>query len=96
MRLEWSLAAITELDAIRRYIADYNPAAAERVKDRIVTAMELISHKPYIGRKGRLPDTREFIFTDIPYFGVYDIDEQRGQVTVLHIIHMSRDYPQTA
>jgi toxin ParE1/3/4 len=93
VRLEWSLAALFELDEVRHYIAARDPAAAERVKDRIVLAMELVGRRPYIGRAGRLPDTREFIFADIPYIGVYDIDEERDQETVLHVIHTARDYP---
>ncbi|MBS0276341.1 MAG: type II toxin-antitoxin system RelE/ParE family toxin [Proteobacteria bacterium] len=93
MRLEWSFAAISELNEIRLYIRERDPAAAERVKDRIVLAMELIGRRPYTGRSGRLPDTREFVFTDIPYVGIYDVDEKRGQVTVLHVIHTARNYP---
>jgi toxin ParE1/3/4 len=94
VRLEWSFAALLELDEVRLYIAAHDRVAAERVKDRIVSAMELVGHSPYIGRKGRLPDTREFVFADIPYIGIYDIDEERDQVTVLHVIHTARDYPQ--
>jgi plasmid stabilization system protein ParE len=41
MRLEWSRAALFELDEIRTYIAERNHTAAERVKDRIVAAAEL-------------------------------------------------------
>ncbi len=82
-----------ELDAIRRYIATDNPAAAAKVQNRIVAAIELLSHQPLIGRMGRVPGTREFVFGDIPYIAVYDVDERGQQVTILHIIHTARRYP---
>ncbi len=93
MRLEWSRAALFELDEIRTYIAERNRTAAERVKDRIFAASELLARRPYIGRTGRGPGLREFVFADIPYIAFYDVNEDIGQVTILHIFHTSRLYP---
>jgi toxin ParE1/3/4 len=93
MRLEWSRAAIFELDEIRTYIAERNRMAAERVKDRIINATELLASRPYIGRVGRSAGSREFVFSDIPYIAIYDVNEDIAQVTILHIFHTSRLYP---
>jgi toxin ParE1/3/4 len=93
MRLEWSQAALQELNAIRIYIAERNPKAAEHIKDRIVSATYLLARRPFIGRIGRIDGTREFVFTDIPYIAVYDLDEVRGELTILHVFHTAQLYP---
>ena len=93
MRLEWSQASLRELDAIRIYIAERNPTTAERIKNRIVSATELLARRPFIGRIGRIDGTREFVFTDVPYIAVYDIDETREQLTILHVFHTAQLYP---
>ena|ERR1700733_9573785 len=93
MRLEWSQAALQELNAIRIYIAERNPKAAERIKDRIVSATYLLARRPFIGRIGRIDGTREFVFADIPYIAVYDLDEVRDQLTILHVFHTAQLYP---
>jgi len=93
MRLEWSQQALAEIHEIWRYIAEHNPAAAERVRDRIVTALERLARRPLIGRIGRIPDTREFVFTDIPYVGIYDVDVKAQQITIMRVVHTARLYP---
>ena len=93
MRLEWSQAALGQLNVIRRYIAGRNPAAAAKVQSRIVDASALLAQRPFIGRLGRVSGTREFVFTDIPYIAVYEVDETRRQVTILRVFHTARQYP---
>jgi toxin ParE1/3/4 len=93
MRLEWSQQAVADMSAIWKYIAERNPAAAEKVRTRIVKALDLVARHPYMGRIGQVPDTREFVFTDIPYIGVYNIDMEMQQITVINVVHTARLYP---
>lgn len=93
MRLEWSQRAIKDVTSIWRYILERNPAAAQRVKDRIVAALDRLASRPFIGRPGRIPNTREFVFTDIPYIGIYEINEPAGLVTIMRVVHTARFYP---
>jgi addiction module RelE/StbE family toxin len=93
MRIEWSQQSLDEIEAIGRYVEENNPAAADRIKRRIVAALGRLESRPLIGRMGRIANTREFVFTDIPYIGIYEVDESRGSVTIIRVVHTSRFYP---
>jgi toxin ParE1/3/4 len=93
MRLAWSQQSLAEIETIWRYIEERNPAAANRVRDRIVTALQRLESRPFVGRIGRIANTREFVFTDIPYVSVYEVDEALNQVTIMRVLHTSRFYP---
>lgn len=93
MRLEWSQQAVADIDAIWRYIAERNPAAAVKVRNRIVVALERLVRHPFIGRAGRVANTRELVFGDIPYIGIYEVDAVAQQITIMNIVHTARLYP---
>ncbi len=93
MRLVWDDQALRDLVEIRRYIAERNPQAAERVAQRLRAALAYLPDRPRMGRTGRVPGTREFVFTDLPYIGVYRIDEGRDTLEILRIVHTARFYP---
>lgn len=92
MRLLWLNDAIDDLWEIRDYIAEENPAAADRVAMRLRSRLAILETHPYIGRLGRVTNTREFVFTGLPYIGIYQIDDKRQTVEILHIIHTSQLY----
>lgn len=91
MRLVYTDPAEHDLDTIVDHIALDNPAAAEKVLRAIRdTAARLVSF-PDMGRVGRLPDTREFTVTGLPYLIVYQVASDT--VTVLAVFHGARDLP---
>jgi len=46
---------------------------------------------PELGRTGRKPDTRELVFTGLPYLAIYRI---RGEaVEILRILHGAQIWP---
>jgi toxin ParE1/3/4 len=49
-----------------------------------------------MGRIGRSPETREFVFSDVPYIAIYRIDDERTSVEILRIMHTARRYPRPA
>ena len=54
MKIVWSPEAIEDLISLRAYIAEDDPAAAQRVVLRIVQNIEqLLPDNPHIGRAGR-------------------------------------------
>jgi toxin ParE1/3/4 len=56
----WSPEAINDLAALRAYIEQDDPAAAQRVALHIVEIIEtLLPNNPEMGRPGRAPGTRE-------------------------------------
>jgi toxin ParE1/3/4 len=56
----WSPEAINDLAALRAYIEQDDPAAAQRVALHIVENIEtLLPNNPEMGRPGGAPGTRE-------------------------------------
>lgn len=89
MRLVFAEPAARDLDSILDYIALDNPTAAENVYRSIVATAERLTQFPEMGRVGRLPETREFSVSPLPYVIVYQIGS--GVVTILAVFHSARD-----
>ncbi|WP_245479700.1 type II toxin-antitoxin system RelE/ParE family toxin [Hansschlegelia zhihuaiae] len=65
-----------DLDRIFAWIADENPAAAERVLDRIDKTIRGLADFS-TGRPGRLPGTFEEIVPGLPYIVIYATETAR-------------------
>jgi toxin ParE1/3/4 len=89
MRLVFADPAERDLDSIIDYIALDNPSAAEKVYRAIVAAAEGLINFPEMGRSGRLPGTREFSLSSLPYLIVYEVGAD--VVTILAVFHGARD-----
>lgn len=89
MRLRWSGAALTDLTALRQYIAEHNPRAAQRIALRIREAADRLIVHPFIGRPGRVVVTRELIVR--PNIAAYRVGD--GQIEILRVLHHARDWP---
>lgn len=85
MRIVWSRRAVRHLAAIREYIAQENPKAAEEVALRILEGVGLLAEQPHIGRPGRVIGTRELVITGTPYLIPYRVRENRLElIAVFH------------
>jgi toxin ParE1/3/4 len=89
MRLVFAEPAERDLDSIIDYIARDNPDAAEKVYRAIVATAERLADFPEMGRSGRLPGTREFPVSSLPYLIVYQMDAD--VVTILAVFHTARN-----
>ena|SRR5580692_8110692 len=89
MRLVFTEPAEHDLDGIIDYIALDNPSAAEKVYRAIVATAQRLTDFPEIGHVGRLPNTREFSVTSLPYLIVYEVTDD--VITVLAVFHGARD-----
>ncbi|NBC32850.1 MAG: type II toxin-antitoxin system RelE/ParE family toxin [Alphaproteobacteria bacterium] len=83
----WTENALRDLDAIGGYIALDDPRSAERIVGRIFEVTNHLSVFPEIGRKGRVPLTRELVIAGSPYIVVYRL---REHVEILAIYHAAR------
>jgi len=93
MRVVWTVPAARDLDSIADYIARQNPGAARRTVERIRRRIrDLVAH-PYLGRPGRVPDTRELVITSTPFIVAYRIVEDRAEI--LAVFHGARIWPDT-
>ena len=90
MRVVFSDRAKLRLRQIRRYIAEDNPVAAERVAIRIRQTIELLADFPRIGRKWEGGATRALNVSSLPYRIHYRIDKSAKTVQIITIAHTSR------
>jgi toxin ParE1/3/4 len=88
----WTPAAIDDLASLRAFIAEQDPAAAQRVVLRIIHVVEtLLAESPEMGRPGRVPGTRELVITRMPFIVPYRL---RGEtIQILRIYHGARRWP---
>jgi addiction module RelE/StbE family toxin len=85
-RVVWTEQARTNLAAIRDYIAEFSPLAAQRFALKLVAAAEDLSQNPDRGRLvGR--HHRELAIIR-PYLIRYRVEE--GEVLILRIRHAAR------
>jgi toxin ParE1/3/4 len=92
MRLEWSIFAQADRDAIFDYIEQDSPRAAITVDRRIRSQVESLSQFPKSGRTGRVEGTREPVIQRTPYVVAYRI--VGSTVRILRILHGARRWPE--
>ena len=88
----WSDPAVTDLEDICSYIARDNPEAATRVAINIVAHTDLLGSFPFIGPtypRGSRGSLRLIVFRS--YRILYDVDERRESVEIIHIRNVARD-----
>lgn len=65
-RLEWSLRSALNIEGIRDYIEQDNPAAALSVLAEIRKGARGLLEFPMIGHEGKRPGTRELVLPKYP------------------------------
>jgi toxin ParE1/3/4 len=91
MMVRWTDAAVRDFTHICDYIEQHrSAAAARRVALSIHDSIDLLSEFPEHGRTGRKPDTRELVFSGLPYLAVYRIREDA--VEILRIFHGAQNW----
>ena len=91
MKVRWLGEAVTDLKALRTYIAHDNPTAAAEVARRIREAVRILAVYPAAGRPGRVPHTREFVISGTPYILPYRV--RADAVEILCVLHAARKWP---
>jgi plasmid stabilization system protein ParE len=79
---------------IHAYLAQFNPAAAERISSAIINRMELLKSVPKMGAlypKGSLGPYRTVVVEKYRVF--YRVIEEKHRVEVLLVWHGSRQEP---
>jgi toxin ParE1/3/4 len=92
VRLEWSLFAQADRDAIFDYIEADSPQAAITVDDRIRVQVEGLMQFPESGRPGRIEETRELVILRTPYIAAYRITGDT--VRILRVLHGAQQWPE--
>ncbi|GAB3375119.1 type II toxin-antitoxin system RelE/ParE family toxin [Azotobacter armeniacus] len=86
----WRSSARADLAEIIRYIANEDPQAARRLKDRLESAVLPLAEHPYLYRSGRVPGTREVV-AHPNYVLVYRVTAER--IEVVNVLHARQEYP---
>lgn len=85
MMIHWLEDAKFDLEALHQYIAENNPRAANSIAKRIISAIDLLSAQPNIGRPGRVLHTRELIISGTPFIIPYQVRNNR--IEILRVLH---------
>ena len=80
------------LERARRYIAQDNPEAAERIYTTIIAAVERLARMPNMGRPGRVDGTRELVVAGTPYVVAYRLLDNR--LRILAVQHGAQAWPE--
>jgi toxin ParE1/3/4 len=91
MKLEWSVFALADREAIFDYIEGDSPRAAVSIDDRIEACVDRLAQFPEMGRRGRTDGTRDLVISRTPYIAVYMISGNR--VRILRILHGAQKWP---
>jgi toxin ParE1/3/4 len=91
MPIQWTQRARRQFLTIIDSVLEENPAAAERVYDAIMDSVSRLVTFLEMGRRGRVPGTRELVIASQPYIVAYRI---RGQtIHILAVLHGAQKWP---
>jgi len=92
VRVRFSTAAIVDVEAIRAYITEDDPQAADRVVSRIGDVVELFRDFPLLGHKGTVGGTFEIVVPRMPYIVVDELGGEDGaEMVILRVFHGAQD-----
>ena len=83
--------AYHDLDRIHNWIAKDRPRVADSVIDRVLESIARLGDLPFIGHKGRTPETYEWVVRGLPYIIVYMVDSDHNEVQVTAVFHGAQD-----
>lgn len=91
MRLEWSILAMADREAIFDYIETESPRAAIAVDERISAQSQTLVQFPHSGRPGRIDGTRELVIGQTPFIVAYRVTDD--VVRILRVLHGAQEWP---
>ena len=92
MEIIWREVALDGLENARRYTAEHDPSAAERIFEAILSSVGRLSAMPKIGRPGRVKGTRELAVVGRPYVVAYVVIANR--INVIAVPHGAQERPE--
>ncbi len=93
MSVVWSSLARDDLIAIRRYIAQHNPAAAQAISARLIYAAKLLGEQPHLGLRTHREEARRLIVSNSVYSLIYLIRDE--DVEIVEVFDGRRRAPRT-
>ena len=93
MKLVVTGAAAADIERLRTFLLDKNPAAAGRAVAALTSALSSLTNMPNRGRPSGIPGVRELIvpFGQVPYVVRYAHVATESTVIVLRVWHGRED-----
>ena len=88
----WLDDAVQDLRSLHKYIILENPLSANRVAQRILSAVNYLIEQPAMGRKGRVHNTRELVVSGTPFIIPYRVKNKN--IEILRIFHNAMLWPE--
>jgi toxin ParE1/3/4 len=90
MTILWLVSAEHDLEAFTDYIAEDKSSTALEIFINIRLSVVKLKVHPYLGREGRVKQTRELVIPNLPYIVVYSVTKD---IRILAVLHTSRKWP---
>ena len=90
MRLRLTPRAVADLGEIADYLLERNPAAAAKVRDAILDALNILTLFPEAGRRQSVDGVRKLVTRKYRYLVYYLIDSENDELVVVAIRHAAR------
>lgn len=87
----WFESAKSDRRSRYAYIAMDSPQAAERIEDEIDRRTDMFDQFPTLGRKGRVPGTRELVINRSPFVLIFRV--RKARIEILRILHGAQRWP---
>lgn len=87
----WTKIALADLESARNYLSEVSPEFVHKIVTQLRSTLKVLASHPYIGRPGRVKDTRELPLQKTPFILVYRI--KQNQIQILTFLHSSRRWP---
>jgi plasmid stabilization system protein ParE len=73
------------------YLLDRSPSGAANVSAAVMAQIKLLEQSPYMGRPGRVENTRELVISKYPYIVCYRVVVDI--IEILYVHHSRQDWP---
>jgi toxin ParE1/3/4 len=93
MKIRWSPTAVSDLKAIRGFIAKDSPSAAHKIANRIKESINRLSSFPLFGKAGRAGGTRELVIPGTSYIAACIV--KQGEVQIAAVLHGKQRWPES-
>jgi toxin ParE1/3/4 len=80
VNIVWAKAATADLVAIRQFIADHNPTAANAMAARILRSANLLKDRPHLGLSSHRQNVRRLIVSQSTYSIIYRVSGSNIQI----------------
>ena len=91
MKIDWSRRAVRHLVKLREFMEKDSEQNAAIVAQRILSAVDLLSNQPAMGRPGRVAGTRELVDSGTSYLIPYRVRALR--LELIAVFHGRQQWP---